>query len=67
MRFRRVRCPAELVEISGSTPRDDDEYEAVDLDAYVVQLLTEHARADLQLEALWDPRRRDPQAEPPPE
>ena len=34
VRFRRVRCPAELVEISGSTPRDDDEYEAVDLDAY---------------------------------
>ena len=34
VRFRRVRCPAELVEISGSTPRDDGDWPAVDLDAY---------------------------------
>ena len=34
VRFRRVRCPAELVEISGSTPRDDDDWPALDLDAY---------------------------------
>ena len=55
----------------GRPPRadgvDDPDWVSVDLDAVVVQLLTEHARADLQLEALWDPRRRDPQAEPPPE
>ena len=55
----------------GRSPRadgvDDPDWVSVDLDAVVVQLLTEDARADLQLEALWDPRRRDPQAEPPPE
>ena len=34
VRFRRVRCPAELVAISGSTPLDDDSYPEVDLDAY---------------------------------
>jgi hypothetical protein len=34
VRYRRVRCPAELVAISGSTPNDDEDYPAVDLDAY---------------------------------
>lgn len=34
VRYRRVRCPAELVAISGSTSNDDEDYPAVDLDAY---------------------------------
>jgi len=32
--FRRVKCPAELVEISGSVPVDDDEYPVIDVSAY---------------------------------
>ena len=34
VRFRRVRCPAELVAITGSTPNDDADFPAVDLEAY---------------------------------
>ena len=34
VRFRRVRCPAELVAITGSTPNDDADYPAVNLEAY---------------------------------
>ena len=55
----------------GRPPRadgvDDPDWVSVDLDAVVVQLLTEQARADLQLEALWDPKRADPQAPAPEE
>lgn len=29
VRFRRVRCPKELVDISGSRPNDDDAYPAI--------------------------------------
>jgi hypothetical protein len=36
VRFRRVRCPEELVAVSGSTPLDDDLYPALDLDAFAL-------------------------------
>lgn len=32
--FRRVQCPAELVDITGSTPNDDSLYPAVDLSQF---------------------------------
>lgn len=32
--FRRVRCPSQLTDISGSIPTDDDAYPSVDMDRY---------------------------------
>jgi len=32
--FRRVRCPSQLTDISGSTPLDDDQFPAIDLSSY---------------------------------
>jgi len=32
--FRRVRCPSQLTDISGSTPLDDDQFPAIDLGSY---------------------------------
>ena len=55
----------------GRLPRtdgaDDADWVSVDLDAYVVQLLTPEMRETLELEALWDPKRTDPQAPAPEE
>ena len=55
----------------GRLPRtdgaDDADWVSVDLDAYVVQLLTPEMRETLELEALWDPKRADPQAPAPEE
>jgi len=31
VKFRRVRCPAELVEISGAAPDDDDQFAYADI------------------------------------
>merc|ERR1712039_27451 len=32
--FRRVRCPSQLTDISGSTPLDDEQFPAIDLGLY---------------------------------
>lgn len=52
-----------------ATPRPEAgeaEWFSVDLGDVVVQLLSPDARKALALEALWDPTREDPLAEPPP-
>jgi len=76
MVFASGKSPGHLRSIAGAvvaearrrpggahTPRPasgESDWFSIDLDAVVVQLLSPGARAELALEAYWDPDRRDP-------